>query len=497
MRDADRHEFSDEYMEAKNRVLGGLQDAEGRLHVRRLHGVPGRLVRIAVIFISCVILVPVTVQAAMSIYRFTVRYHGGDAEIVIEDDGGGLSTTELSTENDRSGLPAEQAADNEASEGETSPGEWLLGSDGLLYYIMPGERYYDVEFSYLPDGLMRVEECKWASSYGGLDGISLILYNWDGGDFKTIDKNISEAVSHRAGAYQYLELQVGNVAADFNRHVYVPIKDKGLVVMMYVSRCISDEDITKLVAGMRITDAGDDVSRKILVMEPDSFSSYEVYSFDTKESDISVGDTARCVGYTMTIDDIGVYDRLTEDDLDDIFVDKSSLQNVADTRYDITERDAFVERYLEKDGTFKELDCRYVVKTSDDWSFTEYGDTNTGRMAYVCVTVTYTDVSVEEYELVTPHLSLAGTDAVNYFVLDDGSMEAVTCEIPVSVRCISGDRATGETIKKNGGAAAYTYRIGFFVDESELDMAYVSFTASRVGGDGSSCDVYMLKATEK
>lgn len=83
------HEFSEEYRQHKEKMLAGLRELEKTDIVENTHDsrVMGRIlnrsVKIAAAVIICVVLVPVTIHAAVNLYKMTVTRDGTDLRVDI------------------------------------------------------------------------------------------------------------------------------------------------------------------------------------------------------------------------------------------------------------------------------------------------------------------------------------------------------------------------------------------------------------------------------
>lgn len=506
--EAAQHEFSEEYLKKKKNILEGLKDAEGRKKSKNLHVISSRLVRIAAILLGGMVIVPVSVQAAMNLYEFSVKYKGRDAEVVISKDGSTGDNAGLDSVNDRSNTeePGTYEIWNEDVTKDAADGEWLEGDDGFNYYIETDRQYYDIEFDYLPDGMVRQEEGKWATDYGALDGFSVCLFNWLDIEFKTLETGISSAKTYTSGAYQYVVLTRDDVTADFDREVFIPIKDRNIIVQMYVTKAIDLDELSEIIRGMSIVDKGENYEHWIPVYdlgecysidEDDQY--FEWYADLYEESAVNTGDELWINGCSTLIGDVTVSDRLTDDDLNNIFVHKEHgyMINLADTFHSEEDRDYFVDTYLNEDGSFKKVDCQYVI--SDEDGGTSYGDRNESRLVYVSVDVTYSGVNTSEFYFLRAELNIGekdedgqfvDSDIRNYIRESDGYLKAMSEEVLAGACNVNGERVSEGNYMKNGKNQTYVYKLGFFVDESELDKAYIDFC------DRNYNKHYLLKVTD-
>ena len=166
------HVFSEEYEDRKQRILLGIKDYENTKDPETIKGQTGlkkeyrqfrRFARAAAILIFAVILIPVSTYAAVTIYRFTVSQDGHTATGTIQVNKDGASQENVSDELEDSGTPGDNAAEKEkTSEKYDYTDEYsVVGSDGYSYSINPAGRYVEINFSYLPAGMIRIEADKY------------------------------------------------------------------------------------------------------------------------------------------------------------------------------------------------------------------------------------------------------------------------------------------------------------------------------------------------
>lgn len=94
------HVFSAEYEDRKQRILLGIKDYEntkdsetikGQTGLKKEYGQFRRFARVAAILIFAVILIPVSIHAAVTIYKFTVSQDGHTATGTIQVNKDGAS----------------------------------------------------------------------------------------------------------------------------------------------------------------------------------------------------------------------------------------------------------------------------------------------------------------------------------------------------------------------------------------------------------------------
>lgn len=83
------HEFSEEYRQHKEKMIAGLKELEKNDSIENSHSsavrgkILNRSVKIAAAVLICVVLVPVTIHAAVNLYKMTVTRDGVDLKVDI------------------------------------------------------------------------------------------------------------------------------------------------------------------------------------------------------------------------------------------------------------------------------------------------------------------------------------------------------------------------------------------------------------------------------
>ncbi len=494
------HVFSEEYEDRKQRILLGIKDYEntkesetikGRAGRNKEYGQLKRFARVAAILIFAVILIPVSIHAAVTIYNFTVSQDGHTATGTIQVNEDGTSQENVSEELEDSGTPGDNAAEKtdaekkKGSEKYDSADEYsMVGSDGYTYSIKPDERYVEINFSYLPAGMVRFEADKYDNGDPDM-GISVAASQWDGKSYDVVNRDIENARTLKAGEYEYLLFERGGVDYSFNKLVYVPIKEKSIIITIYAGRAITDEELDKVIAGMAVNeDIGEDPSKWTLVGEfsyddSDIKDDVEASATSNKDSFSSVGvkDQFFRSGYKMTVNNIEINDNIGDIPESDIVYWFGSLDS----------------SLVDANGKFKTFKCRRLTETSDD-EFASWGDYNDSSLRLVAVDMTYESaVSYSEYGVVDAlsfYLDRGEIDESNelqppvttnyFFSGEDVSAQnsrAVTFVSPVYAE-IDGQKADLEdvriTMKRDD--EKHDLKVYYLVDESELGDSYMSIS---------------------
>ena len=460
------HVFSEEYEDRKQRILLGIKDYENTKDPETIKGQTGlkkeyrqfrRFARAAAILIFAVILIPVSTYAAVTIYKFTVSQDGHTATGTIQVNKDGASQEKVSEDFGTMGDDAEEKTDVEKEktvEKYDSADEYsVVGSDGYSYSINPAGRYVEINFSYLPAGMIRFEADK-----------------YDNG---------------KAGEYECLLFERGGVDYSFNKLVYIPIKEKSIIITIYAGRAITDEDLDKVIEGMSVNEAiGEDPSKWTFVGE-------FVYddsgiTDDTAASATLKEDTFSCVdlkeqffrsGYKMTVNDIEINDNIGDIPESDIVYWFGGLDS----------------GLVDANGKFKTFKCRRLIEKSDD-EFADWGDYNDSSLRLVTVDMTYeSDVSYSKDGVVDTlsfYLDRGEIDesnelqppvTTNYFYSGEDvsaqNSRSVTFASPVYAE-IDGQKAdlvdVGITMNRDG--EKHDLKVYFLVDESEIEDSYMSIS---------------------
>lgn len=487
------HVFSEEYEDRKQRILLGIKDYENTKDPETIKGQTGlkkeyrqfrRFARAAAILIFAVILIPVSTYAAVTIYRFTVSQDGHTATGTIQVNKDGASQENVSDELEDSGTPGDSAAEKEkTSEKYDYTDEYsVVGSDGYSYSINPAGRYVEINFSYLPAGMIRIEADKYDNGDPDM-GISVAASQWDVESYDVVNRDIENARTLKAGEYECLLFERGGVDYSFNKLVYIPIKEKSIIITIYAGRAITDEDLDKVIEGMSVNEAiGEDPSKWTFVGE-------FVYDDSGITDDIAASatlkeDTFSCVdlkeqffrsGYKMTVNDIEINDNIGDISESDIVYWFGGLDS----------------GLVDANGKFKTFKCRRLIEKSDD-EFADWGDYNDSSLRLVTVDMTYeSDVSYSKDGVVDTlsfYLDRGEIDesnelqppvTTNYFYSGEDvsaqNSRSVTFASPVYAE-IDGQKAdlvdVGITMNRDG--EKHDLKVYFLVDESEIEDSYMS-----------------------
>ena len=501
--DNERHVFSPEYESRKERIISGIKDAEeaGAQTDRKTNRQYVRYARAAAALMCAVILLPVTIHAAVTVYRFTVNQDGHMATgtIQVNEDGAEpvAGTEEPGTEE-----PGTEEPDSESTSGDAYLAK---GSDGYDYLVERGKRYVEIKLGYLPEGMERIEENKYDSADGEMDmGLSLMATEWDGKSYDVVNRDVEKSKTLSAGAYEYLLFERGGVDYSFDRLAYIPVKDHSLIVTMYVGRSITDEELNNVIAGMSINeDIGDDPSKWALVGDDilDDSGIGDVADNEGKETaDKLAAQNEEFVraGYKMRVNDIKVYDNLCGISENDIMYWLGGIDS----------------RFVDEDGKFKTVKCRRLKETTGD-SFSKWEDYNNSSLRLIAVDMTYEYALSEEkaepsdvmdFYLDRGILNDSGekqnTDTTNYYYAGGDasaqSSQKMTFVSPAYAE-IDGRKAelNDVEISMNSDGESHSLKVYFIVDESELSEAFM--TVSCIDGYSqmyNSISVYLGEGTE-
>ena len=136
--DNERHVFSPEYESRKERIISGIKDAEeaGAQTDRKTNRQYVRYARAAAALMCAVILLPVTIHAAVTVYRFTVNQDGHMATGTIQVNEDGAEPVAGTEE------PGTEEPDSESTSGDAYLAK---GSDGYDYLVERGKRYLEIK----------------------------------------------------------------------------------------------------------------------------------------------------------------------------------------------------------------------------------------------------------------------------------------------------------------------------------------------------------------
>ncbi len=466
------HEFSSKYEERKKRILMGLRDVDEADRRENRFSSMRRYTKVAVLLICGVILLPVSIHAAVSVYRFTVTQNGHTASgtIELEDTTIAASMEEMNT--------------TEAASGEYTE---MTDSNGVDHAIEAGRRYVEITFDYLPDGVKQFESGKYDDPRTDDRGISVCASKWNGDLYDIEHKDVADTERRQAGEYEYLVFKKGGVIASFDRIVYIPIKDKALVVEAYFGRDITDEELSKVIAGMKVKDAEGDNPLYWIGVDNNNYDEKDEVDVESTDKYIGIDQNesfteSDCV---MRVDGVRIYDNTCGIDTGDMEI-----------RY----IDKLDEKFVDENGKFKDVKCRKLY-VGDDETFSYWGDVEESSLRMVAVDITYASEDVEYKQQYMPYIDISavcGTkndngefeyiDDLNYYYQEDSSAQEsvpMTFNSPVYVTQDGApyNNADGQ-IKLTADKNEHKLTIYFLAEESEVKNLYMSFF------DGTLVDDY-------
>lgn len=478
------HEFSAEYKAKKESLLAGMRDMEesGRsTGLRKRHGGMERFIKVAALLLCGVILIPVSIHAAVSVYRFTIEKNGGYASGTIELNDDGVATAADDTESTET---LDAMKKRMAEEEENGTKSIMKGSDGNSYMINSGKRYVEITLDYLPEGVVQVEECKYDSpDREGYMGISIAATQWNGQSNTVINRSIEDATVRQAGSYEYLMFERGGVDWGFDRVLYVPIKEESVILTVYIGCDITDEELDKIVTGINVKDAeGDDPSNWVGVdstFYDDNPDNVDTIQVDDKYTFIGLDELFVVDGVEMTVNSVNVYDDTQGIDPADMLCVVGDLEE---------------KGLVDTDGNFVDVRCRRMNEATDN-SFTSWGDYNNSSLRMVAVDITYkADYRAYPYDDIVIDLErgeklsgdkLAPPVDTNYYCGDGEPCASYGRRMTYGVPAYVVDDGTEIAEKSVDGYCClkrdgeeHLLTVYFLVDESELEDCYMQVSPS-------------------
>ena len=473
----DEHEFSSEYEERKQRLLKGLQDMDEIEKKDKKYTAISRYTRIAIILLCGVILLPISIHAAVNMYKFTVSQDGHSASGTIEL---GTETEEENEEGNEEGTVSSETA-NKKSE---------------------AARYIEVTFDYIPDGIRQFEAGKYDDESKADRGISVLATRWNGKAYDIQNEGIADASTCQAGEYEYLLFRRGGVNASFDKMAYIPVGDWSLVITIYVGRNITDDELTRIIASMEIKNAEGDDPIYWIEVSNDNYDDGRRNNTKTDESLLPdkyiLTDRKEHFnesGCDMSIDDVRVYDNTNG-------IDPADMEN-----WFIRElKDTFVD----EEGYFKQVKCR-KLNIGDENTFSSWGEVETSSLRMVAVDISYQSVAEMFGDQYIPTIdvnALLGKknsdgefetiNNYNYFYQEDRSAQDSIDMTQYSPAYVTQDGTPGVSadgqIQLTPDKKTHKITVYFLADENEVKDLYLTFYEYTYGcseyrviyiGDGS------------
>lgn len=127
-----------------------------------------------------------------------------------------------------------------------------------------------METSYLPDGMVELEEGKYSyekTPYEG--GVSIIFYRMDMGDsaFEILDTYVTESENLQIGNHDGVYLKMQENDGDwlsFNQRIYVTYPEYHYVMQMYIGEDVTKDEALKIAEGVKIIPVADETEENMV-----------------------------------------------------------------------------------------------------------------------------------------------------------------------------------------------------------------------------------------
>ena len=309
-----------------------------------------------------------------------------------------------------------------------------------------------LDFGWLPDDMTEDETApyKFGSSESGR-WMTLYGYDLRQKDLNYIITDTTETEEFTAGGHQAYIVRMAEVYSVNN--LYVMFEEDDLVICGHVGKGITDEELTKIVEGMSLSETTD-VSTALPIRGNDEGGEWFYPVKLPADAATEVGETYTDTDgrFTVTVDKIKVLDSFEGIDMADCRTDQ-------------------IEPFVDGDGNLTEYQRIEAVWEDGVNALSHFGETKTVKKYLVTADFTYTNTKNEKDDVwvLDSHIFSDGKD----YRIGETRNQAQFSEAIY----VSGSSKTGEDspyIREIDAGETITFTLGWLVDEDWLDDAFIS-----------------------
>ena len=407
MNNSGKHIFSDGYNDRKERLLSSLDGCE----VKETYGVHRPRVRAGVLAAALAVVLALSVSAAVAVARMNMTKEGGKTTIIAEK------------------------VDGE----DLDKHKWDMTED---------ETAVKLYFDWMPDDMTKNETE--AHSFGSVEnGRWMEFYVCDlrQNELDDIITDTVDAEEFTAGGHQ------GYVVRRSETHsencLYVMLEED-LVIYGCFGKGIMDEELTKIVEGMTLTETSDVYAVVPLYPSVTLMWNGKTESYPTDY--LTAGEVFRNIrdGYTLSVDSVSVaYDVKALDP--------------EDCKMDV------INEFTDGQGNFIEYDRAEVVYGNGEDKISHYGERSKSKKMLVTADFTYTNTRKEKDKIYAFDTSLRYIGSKTYYRVDNEYAPRIGyygyLNTPVYISCMSESGAEDlfDILVDAGETVHFT--LGWLIDE--------------------------------
>ncbi len=425
-----RHNFSDSYENKKRAILSALEN-ESETRSYRVKSFPIKVLA-AIIAIS---LLTVGVFAATRLIEFGIKQDGDQIQISAK-------------------LPDRSSADtaNDASKPLRS---WVAEE---------GEISVKLNFGYMPEDITENPTAPYKYSDEDFTrAMTFTGHDLRRGDFERILSGTDSYESLNTGNNKAYIVYSTAETAFYNRMLYVLFEDEELLVSVYVSYGITDDELREIAENITVIET-DDPSEALPIGNEFGDSSKEEQKVFYHENPpeyyddlLHIGDTGRYEGYysaaDVTVKSIEYFDSMADfDNAHIIHMD-------------------FVKKFVDASGNLLEYNRTEIIRGDGETTFDKYGETVAMTKKFVTVTLTLDyeyrgDGEFDKFEEEPPFLHTFSLGGI--VILEDGEVRhndsaGYDIDRTPGTHAVNHEPVYREYLGEN------TWRLGYLLDADEMD----------------------------
>lgn len=467
----DSHEFSERYKRKKRRLLSGLKDiealknkadAEEDFIVVRKSGF-----RTAAVVAAAVLLIPTTVFAAARLYEIRVTQKQHEAQVDIE-------------------------LQNDSAKPLTAGETYIKRGDGIS--VIAARSPIKVTLSYVPEECVYYDDYKYeGADFNGTYGISMMMLVGDSA-FRCEDK-VKYSIASEKREVNGTEYAVVTKDETFvyNKEVFMPLESWNGILLMYVGKGISIDEMDKIIAGVQVEETTDmaeaipseNIEDSLWLLGEDEAG---LWTGETVVQDTElhhIGDTMKQGNFSITVDKIETFHSIKDFSRENFYTD-------------------VMPGFVGEDGTLGEYNRAEIIPGDGVTSVNRFADKKKMRQRFVYITLTLKTgkQAVSQYYINNMQSRFLKVDAQGTYSVDgrtlynlDEERNANFWEPIYFDRSAEGNQSKGFF---NMGAlpanTEITVHVGFLADEDMLDEMYIDISG---GYDGiEQAPGYYVKVLE-
>lgn len=357
-----------------------------------------------------------------------------------------------------------------------------------------------METSYLPDGMVELEEGKYSyekTPYEG--GVSIIFYRMDMGDsaFEILDTYVTESENLQIGNHDGVYLKMQENDGDwlsFNQRIYVTYPEYHYVMQMYIGEDVTKDEALKIAEGVKIIPVADETEENMV-----HAWNWSDYLASIEEDDDSWEKDAATAEEMKNTHAIG--ETIQSDTEKNIQMKVTDVKITEDTGIlDMAYSDNDFSHYIDNNGKLFPTTIQYIKSGDGINTLDEVISTKQVQQKLIYVTIQYVNIGSEDMKDILYSVGLMKirkengsyvvfreeqpkTDDIWDYALDTSTLMKGGDMSYYDVR--GGERGNNYITALKAGETK-TVHVGFVVNEDELPYLYLNLNTA--GGTAEFSD---------